>query len=56
MVRLSPAVAAIIFDGIADGEFQAQNADRAAAYVMACFGALHEVVADPVDVPRRSND
>jgi AcrR family transcriptional regulator len=51
LVRLRPAVAAIIADGIERGEFRRQDPSRAAAYVMACFGSLHEVVTDPADVP-----
>lgn len=48
--RLAPAVAAIIADGIDRGEFVQQDPARAAAYVMACFGSLHEVVREPADV------
>ncbi len=51
LVRLTPAVARIIADGTAGGQFRPQDPDRAAAYVMACFGSLHEVVSDPDDVP-----
>jgi AcrR family transcriptional regulator len=51
LVRLRPAVAAIIADGIERGDFRRLDASRAAAYVMACFGSLHEVVSDPADVP-----
>jgi AcrR family transcriptional regulator len=48
--RLSPAMAAIIADGIELGQFRRQDPLRGAAYVMACFGSLHEVVSDPDDV------
>lgn len=51
LVRLGPAIATIIADGIAAGDFHGQVPRRAAAYVMACFGSLHEVVADPAEVP-----
>jgi hypothetical protein len=50
LARLSPAMAAIIADGIELGQFRRQDPRRAAAYVMACFGSLHEVVSDPDDV------
>ena len=49
--RLTPTIAAIIADGIDRGQFRRQDPRRAAAYVMACFGSLHEVVCDPDDVP-----
>jgi AcrR family transcriptional regulator len=49
--RLAPAIAAIIADGIEAGEFRHQDPHRAAAYVMACFGSLHEIVATHADVP-----
>jgi AcrR family transcriptional regulator len=49
--RLTPTIAAIIADGIDRGQFRRQDPRRAAAYVMACFGSLHEVVSDPDDVP-----
>jgi AcrR family transcriptional regulator len=51
LVRLTPVVAAIIADGIAAGRFRRQDPHAAASFVMACFGSLHEVVADPADVP-----
>jgi AcrR family transcriptional regulator len=51
VVRLAPVVAAIIADGIGAGQFRRQDPDRAAAYVMACFGSLHEVVTNIEDVP-----
>ena len=49
--RLAPAVAAIIADGIERGQFARQDPGRAAAYVLACFGSLHEVVSHPDEVP-----
>ena len=51
LVRLGPAIATIIADGIAAGDFHGQDPRRAAAYVMACFGSLHEVLTDPAEVP-----
>jgi AcrR family transcriptional regulator len=51
LVRLAPVVAAIIADGIAAGQFRQQDPDHAAAYVIACFGSLHEVVTAIEDVP-----
>jgi AcrR family transcriptional regulator len=51
IVRLQPAVATIIDDGMERGDFRRQDPSRAAAYVMACFGSLHEVVTAPADVP-----
>jgi AcrR family transcriptional regulator len=49
--RLSPAVAAIIADGIEQGQFQDQDPRHAAAFVMACFSSLHDVVAAPTELP-----
>jgi AcrR family transcriptional regulator len=49
--RLAPVVAAIIADGIGAGQFRQQDPDHAAAYVIACFGSLHEVVTAREDVP-----
>jgi AcrR family transcriptional regulator len=51
LVRLAPVVAAIIADGIGAGQFRRQDPDHAAAYVMACFGSLHEVVTAVEAVP-----
>jgi len=51
LVRLAPVIAAIVAEGITTGQFREQDPRRSAAYVMACFGSLHEVVSDPVDVP-----
>jgi AcrR family transcriptional regulator len=44
LVRLAPVIAGVISDGIEAGQFRQQNPHHAAAYVMACFGSLHEVV------------
>jgi AcrR family transcriptional regulator len=51
IVRLAPVIASVISAGIEAGEFRRQDPARAAAYVMACFGSLHEVVTEPADVP-----
>ncbi len=51
LARLAPVVAAIIADGIEAGQFRQQDPHRAAAYVMACFGSLHEVVTALEAVP-----
>jgi AcrR family transcriptional regulator len=51
LVRLTPVVAGIIAAGIERGDFRRQDPLRAAAYVMACFGSLHEVVSAPEDLP-----
>jgi AcrR family transcriptional regulator len=49
--RLVPAVTAVIADGIAAGEFVAQDPRQAAALVLACFGSLHDLVGEPEDMP-----
>ena len=49
--RLAPSIAEIIEDGIDQGLFRAVDPRRAAAYVMACFGSLHDVVSEPAEVP-----
>jgi AcrR family transcriptional regulator len=51
LVRLAPAMEAIIAAGIEAGEFRPQDPRRAASFVMACLGSLHDVVADPAEVP-----
>lgn len=48
--RLVPAVAGAIADGIRDGEFAAQDPRQAAAFVLACFTALHDLVGEPADL------
>jgi AcrR family transcriptional regulator len=50
LVRLAPVIEAIVAEGITAGQFRRQDPRRAAVYVMACFGALHEVVSDPIEV------
>jgi AcrR family transcriptional regulator len=52
VVRLAPVVAGVISDGIEAGQFRRQDPQRAAAYVMACFGSLHEVVSGLEAVPQ----
>jgi AcrR family transcriptional regulator len=49
--QLAPIAATIVADGIAAGLFAPIEPRRAAAYVLACFGALHEVVHEPADLP-----
>jgi len=56
VARLAPATAAIIADGIAQGLFRPQDPGRAAAYVLACFGSLHDVVGDVADVPAATEE
>jgi AcrR family transcriptional regulator len=51
LVRLAPVIAGVISDGIEAGQFRQQDPRRAAAYVMACFGSLHEVVTALEAVP-----
>ena len=46
MARLAPAITSIIADGIERGDFVRQDPRRAAACVMACYGAIHSVVDD----------
>lgn len=48
--RLAPTIAAIIADGIELGLFRPVDPRRAAAYSMACFGSLHDVVSEPDEV------
>lgn len=50
-VRLTPVIAEIIAEGIRDGSFRRQDPGHAAAYVMACFGTMHDVVKEPADMP-----
>ena len=49
--RLAPQIAAVIADGLELGLFRVVDPHRAATYVMACFGSLHDVVSEPADVP-----
>lgn len=48
--RLLPAVVAVITDGIAAGEFTDQDPRQAAAFVLGCFTALHDLVTEPADL------
>lgn len=50
-VRLTPLIGGIIVEGILDGSFRPQDPSHAATYVMACFGAMHDVVKDPDEMP-----
>jgi hypothetical protein len=50
MARLAPAITSIVADGIERGDFLRQDPRRAAACVMACYGAIHSVVDDPESV------
>jgi len=56
LVRLAPVIAGVISDGIEAGQFRRQDPHRAAAYVLACFGALHEVVTVLEAVPEAINE
>lgn len=47
LARLAPAITSIIAEGIERGDFQRQDPRRAAGCVMACFGAIHDLVDDP---------
>ncbi len=49
--RIAPPLARVITEGIATGQFVAQDPDRAARYVLACFDVLHEVIAEPAQIP-----
>jgi AcrR family transcriptional regulator len=49
--RLVPAVTGVIADGIRDGEFADQDPRQAAAFVLACFTALHDLVGEPSELP-----
>jgi len=49
--QLRPTMAAIIADGIERGLFRPQDPTRAATFVLACLGVLHDVVAGPGDMP-----
>lgn len=56
VARLAPDVAAVIADGIDRGLFRRQDAGRAAVYVLACFGSLHDVVGDVAQVPAATDE
>jgi AcrR family transcriptional regulator len=49
--RMKPTMSAIIADGIKKGVFRQQDAERAAAFVLACFSIMHDVISGPADVP-----
>jgi AcrR family transcriptional regulator len=49
--RLAPAVTGVIADGVAAGEFVAQDPRQSAAFVLACFSSLHDLVDDAADMP-----
>jgi AcrR family transcriptional regulator len=51
LARIAPPLAGVIAEGIAAGRFVAQDPDRAARYVLACFEVLHDVIHDPAEVP-----
>jgi AcrR family transcriptional regulator len=51
LMRLAPALASIIADGVARGLFRAQDPRLAAAFVMGSFTSLDDVVGDPDDLP-----
>ncbi len=56
LARLRPAIASVVADGIARGDFARQDPHRAAGCVMACFGAIHELVDDPESVAEAINE
>jgi AcrR family transcriptional regulator len=49
--RLLPAVTRLVEDGIAAGEFDAQDPRHAAAFILGCFTSLHDLVGDAEDLP-----
>jgi AcrR family transcriptional regulator len=51
LARLTPLFAQVISEGIARGDFRPQDPIRTAAFVLACYGALHEVVTAPEGMP-----
>ncbi len=56
VIRLAPAIARVIEDGIAAGEFRVRNPAHAAAFVMASLNALHEVITDMDDLATATAD
>ncbi len=48
--RLLPAVTQVIEDGMAAGEFAAQDPRQAAAFVLGCFTSIHDLVGDPAEL------
>jgi AcrR family transcriptional regulator len=51
VAALRPAVAAVIADGIRDGEFAPQDPGQAAAFVLATMVAVEELADAPDDLP-----
>jgi AcrR family transcriptional regulator len=51
LARLTPSFARVISEGTERGVFRPQDPTRAAAFVLACYGGLHEVVTAPEDMP-----
>jgi AcrR family transcriptional regulator len=49
--RLVPGVTAVIEEGVAAGEFIAQDPRQSAAFVLSCFTSLHDLVGDPDELP-----
>ena len=49
--RMKPTMSGIVADGIKKGLFRPQDPARAAAFVLACFSIMHDVIAGPADVP-----
>ncbi len=49
--RMRPTMSVIIADGIKKGVFRPQDPARAAAFVLACFSIMHDVIAGPAEVP-----
>jgi len=48
--RLLPGVIEVVTEGIAAGEFVAQDPHRAAAFVLAAISAVDELVGEPADL------
>jgi AcrR family transcriptional regulator len=49
--RVAPTIAIVIERGITAGEFVEQDPASSAASVLACYGALHDLVERPADLP-----
>ncbi len=56
LATLRPAVARVIADGIRDGEFTAQEPDRAAAFVLATVTAVEELATSPEELAPAVDD
>jgi len=54
--RLVPVVRAVIADGIGDGSFIDQDPGRAAAFVLATYASLHDLVASPAELVEVTRD